>query len=201
MKKIIIIRSSGNELANQLWNYASIYAYSLEMRYTLLNPSFFEYGEYFEMKASPNPLFFILFFWPFRNYTKRKTSIKRRIWRKFYKWYSSTILSFHKRNTVTAGIATFYLPPTKSSSDGLSILEKNNQDIYLDGWLFRNSVGLEKYRAEIREYCRPRKNIQDNVESTIKELGGMYDKIVGVHIRQGDYRTWRNGIYLIEQKR
>ena len=30
IKKIVILQTSGNELANQLWNYASIYAYTLE---------------------------------------------------------------------------------------------------------------------------------------------------------------------------
>src|SRR6185436_5554957 len=103
MKKIIIIRTSGNELANQLWNYASIYAYSLEKNLEIFNPSFFEYGEYFRMKSWTNTLFRILFFKPFKNYTKRKFALKRRVWRKMYTWYSNIIISIHKKNTLTIG--------------------------------------------------------------------------------------------------
>ena len=76
MKKIVIIRSAGNELANQLWNYASVYAYALERKVSLENPAFFEYGEYFAMRA-PSIFFKLFFFLPFKNYTKRKFSFKR----------------------------------------------------------------------------------------------------------------------------
>ncbi len=67
MKKAIIVNAAGNELTNQLWNFASIYAYAHERGYDVLNPSFFEYGEYFMMRAAPSPLMRALFFVPFRN--------------------------------------------------------------------------------------------------------------------------------------
>ncbi|MEK7609645.1 MAG: alpha-1,2-fucosyltransferase [Patescibacteria group bacterium] len=201
MKKIIIIRSSGNELANQLWNYASIYAYSLEKKYSIVNSSFFEYGEYFNFKSAPNLLFRIMFFRPFRNYTKRKTAIKRRVWRKMYSWYSMIVLFLNKKNTVTTANEVCYLPPTKQPDFKLKMLENSNDDIYLDGWLFRNPIGLEKFRKEIKKTFIPRKDVRITVESTIGKIRSDYNKIVGLHIRQGDYMTWRNGDYFIEQKR
>lgn len=203
MKKIVILQTSGNELANQLWNYASIYAYALERGYLLENPSFFEYGNYFTMPA-PNLFFKLVFFLPFTNYTKRKTAFRRKIWRKLYFWYARTMLRFSGNHLVAykdADNKPYYLPPTKESEGKLSELEKREKNIYFDSWLFRNPAGIKKYYKEIRGYFRPRDNISSSVASQIKDLRIRYQTVVGVHIRQGDYKKWRGGVYLIKQKR
>jgi len=201
MKKIVILQTSGNELANQLWNYASIYAYTLERGYLLKNPSFFEYGNYFTMTAV-NPLFKAVFFSPFTNYTKRKTAFRRKIWRKLYFWYANAMLRFFNKHLIAykdAGNKPYYLPPTKESEGRLNELEKEKKDIYFDSWLFRNPTGIKKYHKEIREYFRPRDDINSFIASRIKDLRIKYQTVIGVHIRQGDYKTWRGGTYLIEQ--
>ena len=204
IKKIVILQTSGNELANQLWNYASIYAYTLERGYTLENPSFFEYGNYFTMPA-PNPLFKAAFFNPFTNYTARKSAPRRKIWRKLYFWYARTVLWFFGEHSIAykdPDNKPYYLPPTTKKSPGkLGELEKEERDIYFDSWLFRNPVGLEKYRKEIKEYFRPREDIDSFALSQIKDLRTRYQTIVGIHIRQGDYEVWRGGAYFIAQQR
>lgn len=203
MKKIIILQTSGNELANQLWNYASIYAYTLKRGYILENPSFFEYGMYFKIPA-PNLFFKILFFLPFTNYTGRKTAFRRKVWRKLYTWYARIISSFNNKNLFSYSSEDnkpYYLPPTSETRGKLKELELNKKNIYLDGWLFRNPVGLEKYRKEIKEYFRPRNDIESLVTSQIKNLRNKYETLIGIHIRQGDYRLWRGGTYYIDQKR
>ncbi len=203
MKKVVIVRASGNELTNQLWNYASIFAYAREHNYLLENPSFFEYGEYFNIPA-PNWLVRIVFFLPFKNYTKRKTAFRRKVWRKFYLWYTNIVMRLHHDRLVSYANAEnqpYYLPPTKEAVEKLKELEQEGGDIYLDGWLFRNPTGLEKYRNEIKEYFKPKGEIEEIVNRKIKELRGRYKSVIGVHIRQRDYRTWREGAYFIEQKR
>ena len=203
MKKIVILQTSGNELANQLWNYASIYAYTLERGYKLENPSFFEYGNYF-LIPPPNLFFKILFFNPFTNYTGRKNAFRRKVWRKLYFWYARTMLWFFGRHSIVykdADNKPYYLPPTKESLGRLSELEKKGRDIYFDSWLFRNPAGLEKYREEVREYFKPRKDIKETVINNIKNLREKYKNLIGVHIRQGDYKTWRGGAYYITQTR
>lgn len=204
MKKIIILRAQGNELANQLWNYASIYAYTLQRGYTLKNSSFFEYGAYFTMPSAPNLLFKTIFFLPFKNYTKRKTVLRRRIWRKIYTWYSNVIIRCHNDSIIQSNDKLgekYYLPPSTPPTIQLAKLEKSNSNIYFDGWLFRNPVGLEKYHIEIKKYLQPRKDIQGLVNKNIQYLRNTYSTIIGFHIRQGDYATWRGGAYLIPQKR
>lgn len=202
MNKAVILNTSGNELANQLWNYASIYAYSLERRVALENLSFFEYGNYFTIPA-PNLFLKLFFFLPFADYIKRKQSLKRRLWRKLYGYYAKMILLVHKQSVLisdTGENKAFYLPPTQEN-EKLVVLEKSADTIYFDGWLFRNPVGIQKYRKEITEYFKPRQDIQKAVETTIKNLRDTFKNIIGIHIRQGDYTTWRGGIYYIPQTR
>ncbi|PCI30380.1 hypothetical protein COB55_00225 [Candidatus Wolfebacteria bacterium] len=203
MKNIIILKSEGNELANQLWNYASIYAYTLERGYKLKNPSFFEYGTFFTIPVTGS-LLKILFFLPFINYTKRKTAFRRKVWRKFYTWYSGLVILLHKNTVISykpQNRKPYYLPPTKESDSTLKKLEQSPGDIYLDGWIFRNPVGIEKYHKEIQEYFQPKKRITSLIDLNIKKLRDNYKNVIGVHIRQGDYKTWRDGEYYIEQKR
>lgn len=203
MKKIIILQTSGNELTNQLWNYASIYAYTLERDYSLENPSFFEYGNYFNMSAS-NHLFKAFFFNPFTNYTGRKSDFRRKIWRKLYFWYARIILQLFRNNLIAykdGNNRPYYLPPTKESAGILSRLEKKGGNIYIDSWLFRNPEGLRKYRKEIIKYFRPRPDIVKEVEIQINNLRNRFKNIVGIHIRQGDYKTWRGGACFIPQTR
>lgn len=202
MKKAVIIGATGGELTNQLWNYASVYSYCLERGHTLENPAFFEYGNYFTIPA-PNLFFKLFFFLPFTDYTKRKQSFKRRSWRKLYEQFAKTLLALHKNSVLVSDNSEnrpFYLPPTEESADLLKI-EGSAETIYFDGWLFRNPVGLRKYRQEIRRYFRPRRDIEEAVGARIQELRSAYKHLVGVHIRQGDYQTWRGGAYFIPQTR
>jgi hypothetical protein len=202
MKKAVILNTSGNELANQLWNYASIYAYALERKVALENPSFFEYGNHFTMPA-PNFFFKLFFFLPFTNYKKRKQSFKRRLWRKLYGYYAKIIISAHKKSVLTSdtsGNKAFYLPPTQEDGKLLE-LEKSRGTIYFDGWLFRNPVGIQKYKEKILEYFKPRPDIDDQIKTRIKKLRSEFRTVVGEHIRQGDYRAWRGGAYWIPQPR
>ena len=202
MKKAVIIRATGGELVNQLWNYASIYAYCLERGYALENPEFYEYGNYFTVPA-PSLFFKILFFLPFTDYTKRKNSFKRRLWRKFYGLYTEAVISAHKDTVLVSDnkdAQPLYLPPTYED-EKLSGLERNAGTIYFDGWLFRNPVGLQKYRKEILNYFKPRSDIEKKVKVQIQELRGEFRHLVGVHIRQGDYRIWRGGAYFVSQTR
>ena len=202
MKKIIILRSTGGELANQLWNYASVYAYCLERGAALENPAFYEYGNYFTAPA-PNLFLKLCFFLPFTDYTKRKQSFKRRLWRKLYGLYAVSVIFAHKDTVIVSDNKDnrpFYLPPTRENAR-LSEIEKENDVLYFDGWLFRNPVGLEKFRKEVVTYLRPRQDTERAVEKQMQDLRSKFANVVGVHIRQGDYKTWRGGAFSIPQTR
>lgn len=203
LKKVIILDHDGGELANQLWNYASIYAYTIERGYKLTNPSFFEYGGFFSIPA-PNLFTKIFFFIPFNGYTKRKNALRRKMWRKLYSWCKKIIIRLKKAQIITCTNpknTPYYLPPTGPSTGKLNELEQKRGSIFFDGWLFRNPMGLDKYREKIVKYFRPEKSITRKIKMLTQNIREQYSFVIGVHIRQGDYQTWKNGTYFIEQMR
>jgi len=51
------------------------------------------------------------------------------------------------------------------------------------------------------DYFRPKSNIERRVKSFVSTLRNKYKHIVGVHIRQGDYKTWMGGsLYFSQEK-
>ena len=205
---VTVIQASGGELANQLWNYISIYAYCLEQGFALSNPSFYEYGRFFQLPRTS--LFFDTFFFrPLSGNTSRKWSHKKKIWRKAYILVSKALIALNSKKHVDVpdGAAQFYLPPSAENpahgdaNKKLRTMEHTGKSFYLSGWLFRNPVGIEKYRSEIRSYFRPSQAVNQSVNQFLRPLRETYKNVIGVHIRQGDYATWQDGAYFIPQER
>jgi hypothetical protein len=198
MKKIIILKHGGGELANQLWNYISIYAYGLDSKTLVQNPSFFEYHHFFNLLKNESVLTKIRT-WFFRTPRRRSHPINK-IARFKYGIQIKIMEHLHKKcllsslNTLNTSV---YLPPTKILSQNL---EKCNI-LYLTGWLFRNPIGINKFRKELMETFKPVKKVEDKVEAIIGQLKNKYEHVIGVHIRQADYKTFKESAYFLEQGR
>lgn len=201
-KKIVILASSSNRLANQLWNFISIYAYCLEKGYACENLSFFRYHRFFsfpERRSMVSLLFSSLNALPWQ----RARGFSYSFHEKYITWIRE-----HKKHQIVADKREphiFYLPPSRTNmpeyEEALSKIEQSAPDtFYFDGWLFRNPVGIEKYRKEITAYFAPQKSIREKTESFILGLRKKYSAIVGVHIRQGDYKIFGGGQYFFMQE-
>jgi len=96
----------------------------------------------------------------------------------------------------------FYLPPTQRLNalyprHEHRLREWDRETLFFDGWLFRNPEGILGYRARIREYLRPNESIERSVTGFMTGVREIYQHVVGVHIRQGDYRHHDGGKYYI----
>lgn len=195
MKKNIILKNAGGELANQLWNYISVYSYSLEMGAETKNPSFFEYHHFFNLLEKETVLTKI--FSSFFKETRRRGHWLNKLFRYKYKIIVQIISLLNKSKLLSSeGIKNevVYLPPTKD------LIAKGEKQYFL-GWLFRNPIGLEKYRKEILSVFRPKKDIEKKILGIKNELQSKYKNLIGLHLRQGDYKIFKNGKYLIDQIR
>ncbi len=205
-KEAIILSHNGGQLANQLWNHLSIYAYCLDRGYVCKNYCFFEYASSFSFPVG-NALIDLLFFrtFPFGErlfgfaYTKK-------IWRRLYRVV--TIIqemvrprSLIRSRTTADSLGTYLLPPSALPTTELARLEASIRPILFDGWLFRNPAGIRSYRAELIAAFQPKREIQERVANFLRPLRASSAHIVGVHIRQGDYREFKQGRFFIDQKR
>ncbi len=191
-KKLIIVDHNGGRLGNQLWNIANLYAYCLERGFIMRNYAFYQYARFFEMMCLSPFIDPMIRFLPQRLQRRLYTYLQGRI--------KNTQLSAVLRadEEVEGNPVRLYLPPSSPRSPNqesmLQAAENSSSSIYTFGWLFRNPVGLEKYRAQIVHYMRPRTGIRRKQEAYIQNLREKYKTIIGVHIRQGDYRIYRGGV-------
>ena len=135
---VIILNHNSGQLANQLWDYISIYAYCLEKKFECRNYCFFEYSKYFSMPVK-NIFIDIIFYKSFSiaclflpaNFIKKA-------WRKIYKAYSSAIKILHPDSiiysrTTKDSLGSYALPPSAQSTQELRRLEKGDKkNIYFD---------------------------------------------------------------------
>lgn len=187
MKKVVILKTNQGRLANQLWNYASIFAYAAERKVTCDNPAFFRYAYLFESVSSA--------WWSF----SMKNTFISNIARVVYELYARIVCALHKEKVLTAS-EDFELPPTTNTNvkQMERLAEVEMQDtIYMNGWLFRNTEGLKKFHKEITTLLTPKQIYRVYGDELMAKLRTNAMHIIGVHIRQGDYRVWEGGVHYV----
>lgn len=72
--------------------------------------------------------------------------------------------------------------------------------IIITNWLFRHYKGVINNCALIREQLSFKKNFHDNPNKIILKIKEQYQnpKLIGVHVRRGDYVAWENGKYFYD---
>lgn len=184
MKKIFVLNNRGR-LANQLWLAASVYAYCLEKKYFYINYAFFNYQHFFGIKTKNLFVDYVL------------ATLPKKISTILYLTYCRLLRIFHSNYIVDDKKTNFLLPPSlnevESQQEDIDKIENLNHDIYLWGWAFRNPIGWEKYRQEIKEFFKPNRKYLVSSEEKINEAKKMGDVLVGIHVRHGDFKTWNNG--------
>jgi hypothetical protein len=71
----------------------------------------------------------------------------------------------------------------------------------LAGWNIRAWPLVYKYQNKVREIMSPGGNYANEVANWTTSLKQNHDILVGLHIRQSDYKEWRNGRYYFTSKR
>jgi hypothetical protein len=67
---------------------------------------------------------------------------------------------------------------------------------FTKGWqTMHDTRYLQQAKQELQQLFRPRQEICDKAETMVRDIRNNYDFIVGVHIRQGDYKNFYNGIF------
>ena len=89
-----------------------------------------------------------------------------------------------------------YLPPTEAEDSRLA----GRNTLFFSGWLFRNPVGLEKYREQITEKFGPSPRMQSKIENLLAPT--QKDRVrVGVHLRLTPFKGFEDGEFLVPPKR
>ncbi|MDP4116658.1 MAG: glycosyl transferase family 11 [Bacteroidota bacterium] len=210
-KTTIIFSHGGGRLANQLTNFAHFISFYEEYKnkFDIINIAFAPYAEYFEStknqglslnEENPTP--------------NKKFKVIQKLF--LLKSRSSRIL----RKVLIKGTHLLYgiLPGKQSiivgdypnhysmllgrkftmfdinNPDMIKILS-SHQETIIAGWPIRSWELFEKHKDIVRSKFKFVKEIDNRAESCINEIRTGFDMIVGVFIRQTDYKRWLNGKY------
>ncbi|HEX8523532.1 MAG TPA: hypothetical protein VF669_14860 [Tepidisphaeraceae bacterium] len=73
--------------------------------------------------------------------------------------------------------------------------------VLMSGWMLRDWALFEKHEEAMRSFFAPPEKHQRVADEYMKDLRQRYDPLIGLVMRQGDYRVWREGEFYIESAR
>jgi hypothetical protein len=191
MRDWIIITNKPGQLGNQLALFAHFIAFSADRNVRLLHTAFNDYAEFFLPANYP---------WVSSFHQPHIGKFNRVVGKIIFSAFRLAARLFRRFNVGNRLFRVVYLDwHEKIDLDQISSF--NSTFCLLDGWNFRGKKIAQVNRQIILDYFRPNASYQ----SQIDKFTGMMRKegrvLIGIHIRQGDYREFMEGkyFYTIEQ--
>lgn len=188
---LIITRNYG-QLGNRLLLSAHLIAAAREYGVTLANPSFAQYAALFP--STVNDLWC--------RYPRREISDQQRPSESLRTWLYRPIylgaktLSILRLNHFPAHVIRIgHDGYCDLASESFAQMARSRRHTLLSGWQFRSKKLLDKHADAVRDHYQLFPENASNVDRVVQRARQNGSMVVGVHIRQGDYKTWQNGRY------
>jgi hypothetical protein len=196
-KATVIISNKYGRLGNRLFLGAHFMVNASRHGYNLHYPAFEEYAESYEgsrlsiLASFPPPPRRSMFAGGF--FRKTAFLILKRVAR------PAAFLGFLGLARVVIGESGADKKQTcdLNAPEFISLLESSRL-IFVKGWDFRDSEDSAPYWEKIRSYFKPVDYLRLPAEEVVKKAREKATFVVGVHIRQGDYRQWESGRHYFE---
>lgn len=187
-KKLIVIKPNGNH-SNRLLQNLHFEVFCKEHQIEFHNPTFSDMANYYVNPCNANTNLFYKFLQiDILGKLFRHSKVVKRIFSVV--WLISKVSCLKLIRFDKAG---------EESNCGDIILKafETNDVIYVAGWRFRFPELTEKYRDEMaKKYTLKAAFYEDSILSKkVSELKLQGYTLIGVHIRRGDYKNWKGGIY------
>lgn len=195
MNKLTIAKGSGR-MANQIWMLANVIAFAEQHSLKVHAPFFLNTSHHFSYWDNI-PLIEI-------NHHGDPNNLLRKFYYYLYQsgipdWFTYSInlsqTSVLNRLKLARNPKTYkvYFDDTKYGDVVAKI--KQHKHTILSGFMFCSSIeNMQKYRSMLLTVFKPQKSVLDYIENKILEVADNHI-LIGVHIRRGDYKYYRNGTY------
>lgn len=194
----VIIAGKAGRLGNRLFQGAHFMGNALNRGYRLLNPSLGEYAPYFEGSAR-DPLCGFPEAWG--DMDPEFAAQCRDLL--FGVAHAAGIASSLIRFPGVRGIDIRCYDEEDGGGlelNGSDFLKLLDEVVYIlpMGWKFCDHAGLLLHRERIARYFTPVESIRKPAEKALQRARELGQRVIGIHVRQEDYRNWQGGIYYFE---
>jgi hypothetical protein len=191
---MVVLYSKSGQLGNRLWQASYFIANAIEYDYSFLHLGFTNYLEYYnesisgQLKEMGRDIIF-------RDY--KSTPLKYRLIIKYAT--VSEKLKYNLPFIREIKLKTNTIKYDISRSPFINMAK--NKILLIDGWRFVDYEALKKHAGIIRKIFTPNKVFLENVAKLKNDEFRKFDKMIGVHIRGGDYANFLQGrwFYSIEE--
>src|ERR1051326_1026292 len=195
--KLFIIAGRCGRLANRLVLFANFIALAEEQGHRVINPTFHSYATLFA--ATSRDI-----------YCQYPAPRRRSLWDVLpgaAQAIRGTRIFFHAVHAAGGlnerfapfggAVVTLRQSPGQeiTALDGPEVQAKIRQArlVLVNGWNFRVPALVRAHAEKIRSYLRPLHQFEDAGREAVNRLRKNAGLVIGVHIRHGDYRIWRDG--------
>jgi len=189
MKKIIVLQHNEGQLANQLWLFSHLLAYSLEKNYDIDIWCFYQYSKFFDSPFPKNKFIKFIFYKTFPTFVFKNKNLFR-LFRKIYRIIYKILVVFpiklfYKKNIINSSQKQYILDDNSKKDEIIKKFENdpNFNLIFTLDWNFFAYSYLEKHREKIKEIFKPRKELEFQITNYIQEIRRNFDYIIGLHLR------------------
>ncbi|MGD0237324.1 MAG: hypothetical protein ABSC55_22690 [Syntrophorhabdales bacterium] len=190
-KRILVICSPVGNLGNRLFLFSNFIAFAEQNNCEVINPTFSEYAGYFE--TTSHDVF--CRYPPRRSVFPKNNPVLQKLFSRSI-WTAATMVKKMPKNRF------FYTFDLEKIEERLSLDNDNfvrtirrGKIIFFRGWLFVDQKNVIKHADKIRGYFSPLDKYKNLIDFPIKRLRSSCDVILGIVVRQGDYKQWRSGKY------
>jgi hypothetical protein len=81
------------------------------------------------------------------------------------------------------------------NSDAFLEVVRRHRVVFVQDWFFRNGDNCRRYRDVIRAFFTPFDDYLVRAEAAVEKARNRGSLVVGVHVRRGAYRTFKDGRY------
>jgi hypothetical protein len=197
----VIIASKAGRLGNRLFQSAHFMGNAIAKRYQLFNPALGEYATLFEGSAR-DPLCGFPQGW--RDLEPEFADQCREVL-----FEGAQLLGLAAARGIISGATAIDIRRFDEMEEGdinlageaFGNLLNSGKLLLPMGWKFSDHAGMRQHREEITRYFTPVESVRRPAEEIVSNAREKSDLLVGVHIRQDDYRQWKNGIHFYETER
>ncbi|MFI5295185.1 MAG: hypothetical protein ACHQ0Y_09205 [Thermodesulfovibrionales bacterium] len=187
---MLIIAEKYGELGNRLFTFANVLAFAVEHNVTVINPAFEEYACWFRSTAES----LLCHYPPTKGFYGKRRGYRHGLFKA-----ANYLMRINSKINIFSSVRLgwqqkFDFCSKDPTAVRLMARMKSGATTFLDGFYFLDHKNFIKHSEIIRDYFRPVVAVERRVADYIADVRKDGDILIGVHMRQGDYKIHSNGL-------